>query len=167
MKFIFRYLKPRAWAITAGLIIKICATIVELAIPMILSYILEKVVPNDGRISMVLFWGLMMVVCASIALICNVTANRMAARIAKDASENIRHDLFDRIMHLSGRQTDAFTIPSLEARVTTDTYNVHHFIGIIQRMGVRAPIMLIGGLIITLIMDPVLSLIMFAMLPPP
>ena len=140
-------------------------TVVELAIPMILSYILETVVPEDGRIGMVIFWGFMMILCAGTALLCNVTANRMAAKIAKEASENIRHDLFDRIMHLSGKQTDAFTIPSLEARVTTDTYNVHHFIGMIQRIGVRAPIMLIGGLIVTLIMDPLLSLIMFAMTP--
>ena len=114
---------------------------------------------------MIVLWGVFMIIAALISVICNIVANRMASKVARDSSENIRHDLFARIMSLSGHQTDVFTIPSLESRVTTDTYNVHHFIGMIQRMGVRAPFLLVGGLVFTLIMDPFLSLIMFAMLP--
>ncbi|MBO5912520.1 MAG: ABC transporter ATP-binding protein, partial [Clostridia bacterium] len=41
-------------------------------------------------------------------------------------------------------------------------YNVHHFVGMIQRMGVRAPILLIGGIVITLFMDSFLALGMIA-----
>jgi ATP-binding cassette subfamily B protein len=53
----------------------------------------------------------------------------------------------------------------LESRITTDTYNVHQFVGTMQRMGVRAPILLVGGIIITLMMDAYLALVMIAMLP--
>ena len=56
-------------------------------------------------------------------------------------------------------------IPSLESRITSDTYNVQKFIGMMQRMGVRAPILLIGGLAISFFMDPSLALIMLATLP--
>lgn len=70
----------------------------------------------------------------------------MAARVARNFSEHVRHDLFERTLHLSAAQTDAFTIPSLESRITTDTYNVHSFVSMMQRMGVRAPILLVGGL---------------------
>ena len=68
-------------------------------------------------------------------------------------------------MHLSPRKIDEFTIPSLESRVTSDTYHTHHFVGVMQRMGVRAPILLFGGIAITLIMDPLLALVMIAVLP--
>ena len=53
---------------------------------------------------------------------------------------------------------DAFTLPSLISRATTDTYNIHQMIGMMQRLGIRAPIMLIGGIIITLTLDPLLTL---------
>ncbi len=165
MKFLLRYLKPYYKAMSLGLAIKMFGTLIELALPYILGYILETVINGGGSIPMIVGWGVGMIACAATALYCNVKANRMAAKVARDTSEAIRHDLFSRTMTLSGKQTDKFTIPSLESRITTDTYNVHHFIGMIQRMGVRAPMLLLGGIVITLIMDPFLSLVMLATLP--
>lgn len=165
MKFVYRYLRPYGGAILLGLLIKCFGTLIELALPYILSHILDEVVPHDGRLSMIFVWGLAMILCALAALLCNVKANRMASKVARDSAEKIRHDLFYRTMTLSARQIDAFTVPSLEARITTDTYNVHNFVGRIQRLGVRAPLLLLGGIFVTLIMDPFLSLVMFAVLP--
>ena len=164
MKIMLRYLRPYFGRMSVGLTIKVIGTLVELALPYILSHILKNVVARED-IRQIIFWGVMMVVCAASACVCNICANRMAARVARDFSANVRHDLFDRILHLSAAQTDAFTIPSLESRITSDTYNVHSFVSMMQRMGVRAPILLIGGIAITLIMDSYLALAMIAVLP--
>ncbi len=167
MKFLFRYLKPYRKAMAVGLAIKLFGTFIELALPGILGIILDSVLAPDSNVDVIsiVTWGILMIICATLALICNVTANRMASKVARDSSKQIRHDLFARTMTLSGKQTDKFTIPSLEARLTTDTYNIHNFIGMIQRIGVRAPMLLIGGIVITVIIDVHLSLIMIAMLP--
>ncbi len=165
MKFLYRYIKPFIKAVILGFFIKTAGTLIELALPYILSYILDEVVPNDGRLFMIIIWGCAMILCALIAFVCNVKANRMASKVSRDCTEKIRHDLFYRIMTLSGKQVDEFTIPSLESRITTDTYNVQNFIGRIQRLGVRAPLLLLGGIIVTLIMDPFLSLVLLAVLP--
>ena len=77
----------------------------------------------------------------------------------------MRKELFEKTLRLSAKQTDEFTIPSLESRITSDTYNVYNFFNMIQRIGVRAPIMLIGGIGITLFMDASLSLVMISVLP--
>ena len=164
MKLIFHYLKPLRRAMAFGLSIKVLATLLELALPYILSHILDNVVP-EGRVAPVLIWGGAMILCAFGAFLGNVIANRNAAKVARDASRRIRHDLFHATMHLTSRETDAFTVPSLESRLTSDTYNVHHFIGMMQRIGVRAPILLLGGMAITLVLDWRLSLIMIAILP--
>ena len=164
MKLIFRYLKPLYGTMLFGLSIKVLATLLELALPYILSHILDNVVPL-GEVTPILIWGGAMVLCAFGAFIGNVVANRNAAKVARDASRRIRHDLFHATMHLTARETDAFTIPSLESRLTSDTYNVHHFIGMMQRLGVRAPILLFGGMAITLVLDWRLALVMIAMLP--
>ena len=168
MKLMIKYLRPFFGRMSVGLIIKIVATVLELALPMLLSYILGTIIKDAAApdaLRKIIIFGCLMVVCAVSACLCNICANRMAARVARNFSEKIRHDLFDRILHLSPRQIDKFTVPSLESRITSDTYHTHHFVGMMQRMGVRAPILLIGGIGITLFMDPLLALVMLAVLP--
>ncbi len=164
MKFILKYLKPFAKRMSLGFCIKVVGTLVELMLPYILSHILKSVVVSQ-QINSIIYWGMLMIACAGTACIMNVTANRMAARVAKDFAGKVRQDLFDKMLHLSAAQTDRFTIPSLESRITTDTYNIHNFVSMIQRMGVRAPILLLGGMVITLLMDWYLALVMLASLP--
>ena len=164
MKLFVRYLKPVAGMMAVGLTIKICGTLAELALPYILQYILDDVVVM-GEIKPVLFWGFVMIVFAVLCVLFNIIANQMAAKVARDAARKIRHDLFAATMNLSAAATDAFTIPSLESRLTADTYNVHNAIGTVQRMGVRAPILLLGGMFMTFMLDWRLALVMLAMVP--
>ncbi len=164
MKLILRYLKPFYGRMSVGLAIKVAGTLVELMLPYILSHILKTVVETQS-IPQIIKWGSLMILCAGLACLFNIVANRMAAKVSRNFSEKLRHDLFAQTLRLSASQTDKFTIPSLESRITTDTYNLHNFVGMMQRMGVRAPILLIGGIAITLFMDAYLALAMIAILP--
>ena len=164
MKWVFTYLKPLGGRIAAGITVKIIGTVAELIIPFLLSYMLENVIEsnNAGRM---FFYGALMAICAIIACVGNIVANRMAAKTTMKFSTRMRKDLFSKTLFLPARSTDRFTIPSLESRITSDTYNVQNFIGMMQRMGIRAPILLLGGSIITLAMDRKLALVMIATLP--
>ena len=164
MKRVFAYLKPYFRRMSVGLFIKFLGTIMDLMLPWLLAFIIDEVVP-DQDISKVVLYGGVMFACAIVAIIANVVANRMAARVARDTIRNIRHDLFKKSINLSCEQVDNITIPSLESRLTTDTYNLHQMIGMMQRMGVRAPILLIGGILITFSMEPMLTLILMSVLP--
>ena len=164
MKMVLRYLRPRYAAMAGGFCIKFLGTIMDLALPWILSYILDNVIPLRDR-RLIWIWGGVMVICSILALAGNVLANRLAAKVARDTTERIRHDMFVRISRLSARQTDEITIPSLISRLSSDSYNVHQMIGMAQRLGVRAPILLIGGIIVTLSLDLYLTLVLIAILP--
>lgn len=136
----------------------------DLFIPWILAYVIDSVIPV-GSLRLIFAWGGVMLVCSILAVSFNIIANRMASRVASDATQIIRHDLFARTMYLSARQTDAFTKPSLISRLTTDTYNVNQMIGRVQRLGVRAPILLVGGVLFTMSLDPVLSSVLLLVMP--
>lgn len=164
MKWVFSYLKPLTARITAGVTVKIIGTVAELIIPFLLSYILDNVIETNN-VKQILFFGAIMAVCAIIACLGNIIANRMAAKTTMRFATQMRKNLFLKTLKLSARSTDKFTIPSLESRITSDTYNVQNFIGMMQRMGIRAPILLLGGTIITMIMDRKLALVMIATLP--
>ncbi len=157
-------MKPLVKRFTFGMSIKFLGTLIDLLIPWILAHIIDVITPQ-GRVSLMALWGGMMILCSALAWCMNILANRTAAGVARDATRAIRHDLFDHIVHMKSSEIDRITIPSLISRMTTDTFYVYRIIGITQRMGVRAPIMLIGGILITLTLDPVLALILIAMLP--
>ncbi len=163
MKTVLKFLKPYLRRMGLGFTIKTLGTLIELLIPYILSHILKDVIERE--IKDIIFWGIMMMVCAAVACILNIIANRMAANVSRRFAESMRKELFIKTLRLSAAQTDNFTIPSLESRITSDTYNVHSFINVMQRMGVRAPILLFGGIGITLFMDAKLSLVMIALIP--
>ena len=164
MKWVLTYLKPLRTRITVGTLIKIVGTLAELMIPFFLSYILENVIQSND-VKQIVFYGIVMALCAVIASLGNIIANRMAAKTTMIFATRMRKELFSKTLHLSARSTDQFTIPSLEARITSDTYNVQNFIGMMQRMGIRAPILLLGGTLITMMMDRKLALVMIATLP--
>lgn len=164
MRTVYKYIKPVLWPMIGGLTLKFIAAMFDLTIPYFLETIIDKAAPT-GQINQVLFWGVVMLVCSVLALVTNVTANRMAVRNTSKVTKTLRHDLFEKISHLSARKTDEFTVSSLISRLTTDSYNVNDMLVRVQRIGVRAPFLLIGGIIITLTLDPVLTLVLVAMLP--
>ena len=164
MKLIFQYIKPYTLRMLGGLLIKIVGTFADLGLPWVLAHILDEVVPL-GEIRQVLLWGIVMVGLAVLARTGNILANRKASAVARDVTRTLRHDLFQKIEHLSGNQTDRFQIPSLVSRMTSDTYNIHAMVGMMQRLGVRAPMILVGGIIITATLEPVLTLVLLILVP--
>ena len=77
----------------------------------------------------------------------------------------MRQDLFRVTANLSGDSFDEFGLPSLISRMTSDSYNVQASVQQLQSLCVRAPMLLFGGVIMTLFMDWHLSLILIFMLP--
>lgn len=163
-QIIMRYLQPYFPRMGMGFVIKFIGTIMDLGIPYILAHIIDFVIPLKDR-GLVLSWGGLMILCSLLAVTFNIIANRMASKVASDATENIRHDLFSKTMSLSSARTDFFTKPSLISRMTSDTYNMHQMLGRAQRLGVRAPILLIGGICVTFTLDPVMACVLLAVLP--
>lgn len=164
MRHILKYVRPLWGCIALTLFIKFVASLMELLIPSILAKMIDDVVPLGDR-RLIVLWGGAMVLCAAVALAGNIVANRMAAKSSGEITGRIRHDLFGRITHLSARQLDGFTVPSAVSRLTTDTYNLNQLFARMQRIGVRGPILLVGGIFITLLMDPWLTLVLVATLP--
>ncbi|MBE5776118.1 MAG: ABC transporter ATP-binding protein [Clostridiales bacterium] len=164
MQLIWKYIKPYLWRMAGGMSSKFLGTVVELFIPSLLAVILDDIIPLQDAGKVYLYGGLM-VLCALLAWAGNVVANRVAASVSRDSVRQLRHDLFDHIMQLTSREIDRFTVPSLISRMTTDTFYVYRVVGMMQRIGIRAPILLLGGILITLSLDSALSLLMIAMMP--
>ena len=164
MRRIFPYIKPFTGYILLTFFIKIIASSADLIIPYLMESILS-LGAESGDASKIYLYGGLMILCAIIGLSFNILANRMSAVSAGKITKRIRHDLFDKIMHLSAKQMDNITVSSAESRLTSDTYNINQILARVQRIGVRAPILLVGGIAMMLMIDAGLALIPIALLP--
>ncbi len=164
MRTIFGYVKPYARRMSIGLTIKFVGTMMDLVLPWLLSYMIDTVVPT-GSIRNIWLCGGAMVLTAVLCVTMNVTANRMAARVSRQITETLRHDLFSRTAALSFAAADRISVPSLVSRLTGDTYNIHYFFDRMQRMGVRAPLLVFGGMAVSFLIEPSLALVLLCLSP--
>ena len=164
MKRVLSYLRPQAGRTALQIVIKFTATLLELFLPWILEHIIDDVAPTGDQ-KQLLLWGALMVLCALSVFGGAVIANRMAAKIAANFTRSLRHALFRKVTVLSSEQVDRFTVPSLISRLSSDTYRVNDMVDRMLRLGIRAPILLVGGLLVSTLMEPALALIFLCTLP--
>lgn len=164
VRLIFRAMGRYSKAVALSIFIKLLATVSELMLPYILEHIIDDVAPR-GNLGMAILWGLLMFGAALLCRQLNVSANRRAIYNAHRVSYDLRQELFHKTVNLSGSQFDAFGLPSLISRMTSDSYNVQTSVQQLQTLCVRAPMLLIGGVAFTLVMDAALAVILIAILP--
>ena len=164
VRLILHSMRKYSRKIACSMVIKLLGTVTELMIPYILAHLIDDVVPL-GRMELVILWGSLMVLTALLTRQLNVCANRIAIDNAHNVSYDIRQALFTKTANLSGSQFDAFGLPSLISRMTSDSYNIQSCVQALQTLCVRMPMMLLGGIAVTLAMDPVLSSILCVIVP--
>lgn len=164
MSLIGRAMGRYKGAVALCVFIKLLATFSELLLPYILEHIIDDVAPM-GSLPLALFWGAVMFAAALVCRQLNVWANRQGVQNAHNVSYDVRQALFQKTANLAGEQFDAFGLPSLISRMTSDSYNVQSAVQQLQTLCVRAPMLLVGGTVMALVMDHSLAMILVALLP--
>lgn len=161
MRTVLGFLRPYAWRAAAGMAVKFTAALLELTLPSLLAHIIDVCVPAEDLPAI---WraGALMLLLAFAAALCNITANRMAARVSMEMTRALRRDLYRKTQALSCAQEDRISLSSLVSRLTNDTYHVHQMYDKIQRGGIRAPMLVLGGLTLTFLQAPPLALVQLA-----
>ena len=136
----------------------------DLIIPWLLAYIVDVLMPT-GNSSSILKAGGLMALCSVIAFTFNVKANRMAASTTRDITKKLRYDLFEHILYLPAQQRDKFSSSSLISRLSTDTYHVHQLVERSQRIGIRSPLLMLGGMLFTFQLEPRLAMVLLLLVP--
>lgn len=138
------------------------STIGEVALEIGIPYLMAKII-DDGIVNKDIPYiakiGLLMILMAFMALIFGTIAGRLSAVASTGFSKNIRKTLFDKIQDFSFANVDKFGTASLVTRLTTDVTNVQNAFMMILRICIRAPIMFICALTMTIKINGKLSII--------
>lgn len=164
MKKTLSYIKPYKGEVIGGFILKFIGSVSELFLPLLLDYMVDYGVPSKD-VKLIIILGVIMLIFAAMAILGNIFANRIVANWSGKMTKDLRQSLFTRITYMSSSGVDKFTVPSLVSRLTSDTYYVNQTVASVMRMGVRAPILLIGGIAFTFVLDWRLALVLAACVP--
>ena len=135
----------------------------ECLLPLIMATLVDRLGGED--LGPVLRIGLALAAMAMASLACGVLAARFSATAAAGLAKNLRQDLFFRVQGFSFKDIDSFSTSSLVTRMTTDVTNVQNAFGMLIRVAVRVPLMVVFAVIMTLRISWRMSLIFLGMLP--
>ena len=139
-------------------------TLAQLYLPTLMSDIVDIGIVQ-GDIAYIWRTGAWMLGVALLGSACIIYASLLAARAGTAFSRDIRGAIFRRVSNYSLHEFDTIGTASLITRTTNDVTQVHQVTVMILRLMVMAPIMAVGGIIMSLSKDPNLSLIFVVVLP--
>lgn len=138
--------------------------IIECTIPFITALLVNQI-KAGCTYDVVLRYGLILLVLASMSLTLGWLSGRAAATAASGFARNLRKDLFYNIQSFSFENIDRFSSSSLVTRLTTDVTNVQNAFMMLIRVAVRSPLMLIFAIVMSFLMGGKLALIFAVVIP--
>ena len=134
--------------------------ICEVIIPLLMAMIIDNGL-NNSDMGYVAKIGILMLVVAMLSLLCGALGAKFAANASAGYARNLRLAMFENIQDFSFENIDKYSTAGLVTRLTTDITNVQNAYQMILRMLVRAPIMLISAMVMSVLINPSLSLVFF------
>ena len=145
-------------------ILIILEVICELLLPLVMAEIVDVAIPS-GDTGYIFQLGALMLVLAGFSMACGVLAAKYAAFASQGFGGNLRQCLFDKVQEFSFADIDRFSSASLITRMTNDVNAMTMMLAMGLRMLVRAPVMLIAALGVSLYLNARLAIILLVIIP--
>lgn len=146
-------------------IVMVGEAVMEIIIPFLMTFIVKELEElangtitsvDGGKIAL---YASLMIICAFAALLLGVLGARLAAKASCGFAHNLREDMYNNIQTYSFANIDNYSTSSLITRITTDVNNVQNAYQMAIRMLVRAPVLFISAIIMTVVIEPIMALI--------
>ena len=165
IKMLFKRVREYKTASILCPIVMVGEAVMEIIIPFLMTFIVGELedlakgkidTVNGGKIAL---FASLMIVCAFAALFFGVVGARLAAKASCGFAHNLREDMYNNIQSFSFANIDNYSTSSLITRITTDVSNVQNAYQMAIRMLVRAPVLFISAIIMTVVIEPFMALI--------
>jgi ATP-binding cassette, subfamily B, multidrug efflux pump len=161
---LFAFLRPFRGSVALVLALALAQSLASLYLPRLMADIVDHgIVPDDRR--QIMIYGALMLLMALVSTAASVSSAYFSARVASGFGRDVRNRIFDRVAHFSVHQFDSFSTASLITRTTNDTTQVQQVLIMLMTMVITAPMMAIGGIVLSLSQDARLARVLIAVIP--
>lgn len=164
MKTVFSYAKPYKFYIVIALILMLLELIVELIQPLVIARIIDEgIVAKDQGVIIQL--GIVLMALSVIAFISGIVNSYFAAHASHSFSFDLRQALYGRIQSFSLAMFNKFPASGLITRLTSDITMVQQVLYMGLRIMLRAPLLVVGSMIMAFVVNPKLALYLVIVFP--
>ena len=164
MKQLLKYLKCLKKPVVAAMIFAVLSQVSNLTLPVLMSSIINNGIAF-GDIDYIKKVGLIMMGISALGVVIAVCNSYYSSKTSALYGKTLRREIFLKVESLSQRDIDKVGTPSLITRCTNDVRVIQDFVLTSLRMIISVPIMLVGGVIMSFILNPKLAMIIFAVIP--
>lgn len=160
---ILHFVKPYKKLAVLALVLLTSLVFMDLAIPRLIQRIIDQGIKGKN-LSVVIHTSILMLVISLLSAIIAIGNNNFSVRVGESVARDLREAVFLKIQHFSYSNLDNFSTGKLMVRLTSDASAVQRLVQISLRIGTRAPLLIIGSLILMIETSPQLALSMLPIL---
>ncbi len=164
MKILWGHLKKYKWYTIFAPIFKLIESVLELFNPILVAKIIDVGI-NSQDIAQIVKCGLIILAINVISLGFSLLGQKFSSHVSVGVSTNMRAELYEKISTYSHAELDKFGSASLINRMTNDITQVENAVSVCMRLLLRVPCLLIGAFVLSLIINPKMSIIFLVLIP--
>lgn len=161
---LLKFLKPHRKFAVFTLLLAAVNNILTLAFPLLMSQLINNGITQGNLENIKSVGGTLLLVCV-VAAIISVLNCYCSSKVSTSFAGELRETVFKKVESFSQGDIDKIGVPSLITRTTNDIRQVQDLILASLRSIITVPIMLIGGTVMAVIMDPGLSTVLLIVVP--
>ncbi|MEK3993768.1 ABC transporter ATP-binding protein [Psychrobacillus sp. FSL K6-2365] len=157
MRTIFSYLSPYKMLVIVALLFMLIELSVELVQPLLIAVIIDDGILAGDQQAIIL-WGSIMLGISLLAFVAGIINTFIASHIVQSYGFDIRQALFRKVQAFTMATFLKFPTASLITRLTTDVTITQNLIFMGLRIMLRAPLLVVGSIIMSFIVNPYLAM---------
>lgn len=165
MKKYLQFVKPYKLFFILGPLLMLTEVGGEIVLPKLMGGMIDEGILSDSGTGFIIRRALVMLGCILIQVTGGILGHYFSVKAAVYSSADLRKAVFDKVQDFSFSNIDRFSTGSLVTRLTNDITQIMNITRMGLIMAVRSPGMLIGGVIMTVSINPELASILFVMIP--
>ena len=164
MRKVLKYLKPYRTAAILTVLLVLLHSLSQLILPSMMADIINEGITR-GELSYIWRVGTIMLAISAVGVLVSILASACSSKASTGFGRELRRAVFYKVESLSQSDIDNIGTPSLITRSTNDIRQIQDMVLMVLRNVISAPLMMIGGVIMSFIMNKRLSMIIFLLLP--
>ena len=165
MKRYFRFIRPYKLCFILGPLLMLTEVAGEIVLPKLMGGMIDRGIISDAGTGFIIRRALLMLGCILIQVTGGILGHYFSIRAAVNSSSDLRKAVFDKVQDFSFANIDRFSTGSLVTRLTNDITQIMNITRMGLIMAVRSPGMLIGGVIMSLSINPGIASVLFVVIP--
>jgi ATP-binding cassette subfamily B protein len=163
IKKLLHFVKPYWCRSLVALALLIAVVLMDLAIPRLIQHIIDQGI-NGGNMRVVINTTIIMLVISALQTLFAIANNLFSIQVGESVARDLREALFLKIQSFSFGNLDHINTGKLMVRLSSDTTAFQRMVQVSLRIGTRAPLLMIGSLILMFVTDSHLALMIVPVL---